>query len=413
MAKRRLLWIGSVVPEEEYKRICSLGYRNQQASRIAQLNIIRGLEKWYEDHFDFVSGPALPGYPRFRELWVRPCKWKAENGVKGQSASYLNIEYVNRLLKARAMKIAAQNVTKEYSAEDEVLIFVNSPHTPFMQTGIRVKKKYPKAKLILVIPDLPQFMESRASRLKKFLKEIDIQVIRSLLSQFDYYVLYSSHMREHLGLRKERCVTMEGCATVEDEQLGKERNDKFTFMYSGKTDIKFGLDLLVDAFQKLDTPDCSLIITGDGDASTHIKETAAKDTRIQYYGFIDDYSKVKEMQRNADVLMNMRLPEEQASKYCFPSKLFEYMKSGNPVISFRLGGIGEEYYEHLLVAEENSAEGLAAVMRRAMTMSGAERDALGMKARNFIKERKNYSVQTKLIYDLIEGVKAKPATVQD
>lgn len=64
--KQRLIWIGSVVPEDYYKKLCSMGYKNQQASRIAQLNIVNGLEAHYGVPFDFVSGPALPAYPKFR-----------------------------------------------------------------------------------------------------------------------------------------------------------------------------------------------------------------------------------------------------------------------------------------------------------------------------------------------------------
>ena len=29
--KQRLIWIGSVVPEGFYKKLCSMGYKNQQA----------------------------------------------------------------------------------------------------------------------------------------------------------------------------------------------------------------------------------------------------------------------------------------------------------------------------------------------------------------------------------------------
>lgn len=404
MSTKRLLWIGSIVPENEYIRLCSLGYKNQQASRIAQLNIINGLEEHYGIRFDYVSGPALPGYPKFKELIVQDLQWKDDvTDSKGESVSYLNIEYINRIFKARALQKATERVTKEYSVDDDIVVFANSPHTPFMKAALEVKQKYSKVKLVLIIPDLPQFMESNTRSIKRTLKMIDIRIINSMLPQFDYYILYSAKMREYLGLASEKCLTMEGCATISNYIPDREPDASFTFLYSGKADFKYGIKLLVEAFQGIEGNDIKLIITGNGDASEYIREASTKDKRIIYYGFIDDYSKVQQMQINADVLLNMRLPSEEASNYCFPSKIFEYMKTGNPVISFKIGGIGEEYYDHLLLVEEETVECLRKTMCQAKSMTEAQRRLIGKNAREFIRKNKNYQIQTRRIYEFIEG----------
>ena len=116
--KQRLIWIGSVVPEGFYKKLCSMGYKNQQASRIAQLNIVNGLEAHYGVPFDFVSGPALPAYPKFPEMRVKPYTWENENGSKGAFASYLNLEYINRVFKGGAMEKAAKQLIASYDKDD-------------------------------------------------------------------------------------------------------------------------------------------------------------------------------------------------------------------------------------------------------------------------------------------------------
>ena len=111
------------------------------------------------------------------------------------------------------------------------------------------------------------------------------------------------------------------------------------------------------------------------------------------------------MQADADVMMNMRLPSEEASMYCFPSKLFEYMKTGNLVLSFRIGGIPDEYFEHLIPIEKESVTAVKAAMLEAMKMSKESRLDFGKKAKDFIMMQKNTAKQTKLIYDLVEGEK--------
>ena len=402
--KQRLVWIGSIVPEDYYKKLCSMGYKNQQASRIAQLNIIKGLEFHYGIHFDYVSGPSLPAFPRFSELKVKPYEWTTAYDGIGLSASYLNIEYINRVLKGKAMENIAKYIASKYGKNDDVTVYINSPHTPFIRAGFAIKKMFPDAKLILIIPDLPQFMESSVNCVKKYLKKMDFVYMTKLIKKIDYFVLYASKMRMYLGLPQEKCVVMEGCVSEDQIEYRKNtENTSFVFMYSGTTDRKFGLNLLIDAFISL-PGNYELIITGNGDAANYIKEAEKKDSRIHYYGFVDDYKKVKQMQVDADVLINMRLPSEPASDYCFPSKLFEYMKTGNPVISFKIGGIGKDYYEHLIIVEDESVDGLKKAMEKASAMTRYDRYLYGVAAKKFIMTHKNYLSQTKKIFDLVQGI---------
>lgn len=402
--KQRLVWVGSVVPEDFYKKLCSMGYKNQQASRIAQLNIVKGLEAHYGVPFDFVSGPALPAYPKFQELRVSPYTWKNADGESGVCASYLNVEYINRVFKGDAMVKAARKITASYGKNDAVTVYVNSPHTPFIRAGIEIKERFPQAKLVLIIPDLPQFMETQINPVKKLLKGFDISYMMKLMQRFDYFIPYSKHMIEYLYLERDKCVTMEGCVSGDLEIYTKSEEEKpFTFMYSGTADIRFGLKLLVDAFEELPEKNCALIVTGKGDAAEYLESASKRDKRIHYYGFVDDYSKVKQMQADADVMMNMRLPSEEASMYCFPSKLFEYMKTGNPVLSFKIGGIPEEYFEHLIPIDDESVSAVKAAMVKAMKMTLKERLDFGAQAKQFVMEQKNTDKQTKLIYNLVEG----------
>lgn len=404
--QQRLVWVGSVVPEDFYKRLCSMGYKNQQASRIAQLNIVKGLEAHYGVPFDFVSGPSLPAYPKFQEMKISPYTWKSKEGGNGIFASYLNLEYINRVFKGNAMEKAAKKLIATYAKDDVITVYVNSPHTPFIRAGIEVKKLFPQAKLVLIIPDLPQFMETRVNPVKKILKGIDIFFMTRLMKKFDYFIPYSKHMIGYLHLNPDKCVTMEGCV-AEDEELYRKSNKErpFTFMYSGTADIRFGLKLLVDAFEQIEDKNTELIITGKGDAAEYIKEAEKRDKRIHYYGFVDDYSKVKQMQADADAMMNMRLPSEEASMYCFPSKLFEYMKTGNPVLSFKIGGIPDEYFEHLIPISDESVVAVKSAMTEAMKMSKESRLDFGAQAKQFIMTHKNTDKQTGLIYSLVERKK--------
>lgn len=399
---QRLMWIGSMIPEDYYCELSSMGYKNQQASRIAQQNIIQGLEHYYGCKFDYVSGPSLPAYPRFKKIFIQSYSWSMPGGGCGTTASYANIEYINRAFKSWGMIRATKKMMKHYSREDNITVYVNSPHTPFIKAALKVKNYFPQAKLILIIPDLPQFMETNAPKIKRMLKSIDFHMMTFDIQKFDYYVLYSDKMREFLTLPMEKCVTMEGCAAEDDEEYKKSDSPHpFTFMYSGTADKKFGLNILVDAFMGIEC-NCKLIITGKGDSEKYIENAARKDKRIEYYGFLNDYSKVKQMQADADVLINMRLPSEPASAYCFPSKLFEYMKTGNPVISFRIDGIGQEYHKYLIMVDDESVDSLRKTMESVIKMDKDVLRKMGLSGKEFVLKEKNPYKQTEKIFNVVE-----------
>ena len=102
--------------------------------------------------------------------------------------------------------------------------------------------------------------------------------------------------------------------------------------------------------------DIELWITGGGNTEGYIKACAKKDNRIKFYGFLPSRQDVLQKQAEASLLVNMRLPSEPASGYCFPSKLFEYMATGTPVLSFDIAGIPREYLQHLYVVKQETVD---------------------------------------------------------
>ena len=97
------------------------------------------------------------------------------------------------------------------------------------------------------------------------------------------------------------------------------------------------------------------------------------------------------------MLISTRDPSEPASKYCFPSKLFEYMVSGNPVLSTRIGGIPEEYEPYLIYMEDISVDGIRDAILKVAQMPFEERITFGDAAREFVLQKKNATKQAQKI----------------
>ena len=80
------------------------------------------------------------------------------------------------------------------------------------------------------------------------------------------------------------------------------------------------------------------------------------------------------------------------------------MISGNPVLSCRIGGIPDEYFDYLVEMEDISPESIAQSIKSAAKMPAADRISLGQKGKDFILKEKNNFSQAKKIIDFINEV---------
>ena len=197
-------------------------------------------------------------------------------------------------------------------------------------------------------------------------------------------------------------MVMEG--SYDSAQMADENavpaGDKTSIMYSGVLDLRYGIPELLDAMELLDDS-CELWLTGAGNAVPLIEERAKTDSRIKFYGYLPSRQDLLNKQAQATMLINPRRDIEEASQYCFPSKLFEYMVSGRPTISCYLAGIPEEYFCHLIPLESVTPEQIAACVRQVQTMTPERRKDMGEASRRFILENKNNVTQAGRILDFV------------
>jgi glycosyltransferase involved in cell wall biosynthesis len=325
------------------------------------------------------------------------------NGRRGVNVGYNTRKYINLISKRRALVKEAKKWAKEHKDED-VTVFAYEMHTPFMAAAVAVKKIIKNAKYVQLIPDLPQYMDMNMSTLKKILKKIDWQSIKRHMKYVDKYVLYSKHMADFLKLKDGTFTVMEGSydSSLMADQSIRPSEEKISIMYSGVLDLRFGIKELLDAFKDL-PQNYELWLTGNGNALELINERAKEDERIKYLGYLPTRLDLLNKQREATMLISTRDPSEPASTYCFPSKIFEYMVSGNPVLSTRINGIPDEYFDYIIPLDSLDPSYLRGEIERVAKMSSEQRQEFGQRARDFVLNEKNCTSQTKKILDFIKA----------
>lgn len=398
-----MLWIGSLESEEEFKIKAKKGY-DLASAQVSQGNLVTGIEKVSGISFDTINGSILPPYPVYMDRIVMPVTWSHVDDSFDISVGYKNDRYINRINCKKAMLKAVREWIAKHYKGGELQVLVYSMRSAPMATACYVKMAIPEAKIYLLVTDLPQFMDLGQSRMKAALKKLDWIFIKKMQKQFDGFILYASKMAEFLEIPEDQWILMEGSYDIKKSpnvEIEEKQECKKVIMYSGKLDEQYGICLLIDAFMSIPGNDVELWLTGGGNAVNYIKECAKKDNRIRFYGFIPNRSDVLELQKKATVLINMRLPSEEASKYCFPSKLFEYMATAIPVLTFKLEGIPEEYYRYLVVIDNESVKTIKASIEKVLSMKEAERVAFGEKAKKFVMDNKTIVQQSERIYEWI------------
>ena len=402
---KQLLWVGCLESDEEFKNKAKKGY-DLASAQISQKSILLGIEKVTGMTFDSINGSVLPPYPVYEDRKIDAVVWEHAAGSRDISVGYLNDKYINRVNCKYAMLNEADVWSQERYMGGEVDIFVYSMRSAPMATAVKLKKKIPKSRIFLIITDLPQFMDLGQSKLKSILKKIDWLEIKRLLPKFDGYILYTKTMAEYLGIEPKKWMLMEGSYAASENKILSVPTKQKALMYSGKLDKEYGIELLVNAFMGIQDKDMELWLTGGGNAVEFIKEKAEQDSRIKFYGFLPTREDVIALQQKAALLLNMRLPSEQASNYCFPSKLFEYMVTGVPVLIFKIGGIPDEYYQYLYLVENEDKDSLIQAIQDTMKLDPKELEAKGQRAKNYVLSEKTSEAQANRIAAFV-GVKRR------
>lgn len=341
------------------------GYAEQSAN-IFQRKLINGIKE-NEIEYKIISAPFIGAYPiRYKQL-----KFKGFDNRVGdiEYVSFNNIWGLRNISRARAMKRA---IKAYFDCEDEenFLILIYCAHTPFLEAGVYAKQLRPKSKICFIVPDLPQYMnlDEKKRRIYDFFKKYDINKMNKYIDKVDSFVLLTEPMKEILNVGNRPYIVVEGLIDeIKDDTSAYEvKSDGIKrIVYTGKMNVKFGIKNLVDSFMKIKGENYRLILCGDGDARSYVEEQSKKDFRIEYKGVVTSLV-AKEYINSADVLVNPRPNSEEYTKYSFPSKIIEYLMTGNPVVAYMLDGM-PKCYESFIYIIPDECYSFEAVIHRALS----------------------------------------------
>jgi len=396
------LFLTGLFPKETEKSIISnsIGLPQYAANNL-QWNLVYG----FDDNnvsltiFNLIY---IGSYPRrYKKIFVKNYSFSHNGKSCDRNIGFCNLPIIKRFSRFHnAKKIIRRWIAK--NKDKKKVIFAYAMTDSFDKSLVYAKKIDSNIKTCLIVPDLPQYMNTSAKKsiIYSILKSIDVKKQFNLSKKIDSFVLLTKEMSAFFPNKP--FLVIEGIATKgrKLEPIVDNWKGKTKILYAGGLKCKYGIMHLVNAFKLLDSNCYMLIICGDGECKDEIICESKCNKSIVFMGSLS-HENVLQLEKISDVLVNPRMEQNEVfTKYSFPSKILEYLSNKKPVVSYKLLGIPDEYDSVLFYPKDYSEFELSLTIKEAASMSDDEKKRYEEKVAKFV-ESKSPKYQVRKIIDFV------------
>jgi len=408
MIKLDVLFLGGLFPKEMEKEIYRKSiYKIQNAANVHQWAIINGLDNVLNAPVNILNLLFIGSYPRkYKDIYIKPYKFSHINGAKDKGVGFLNFTIIKHFHEGIILNKPLKDWAKQSSENKKVLI-IYSAQNVFLNAAKKIKQYNPNIHICLIVPDLPAYVNIDKDKniLYRIFKKFSVKNVFNKSFFVDSFVFLTEQMNSYFKTDKPYIV-IEGIVNSADicrnEDVTNLSDYTKNIVYTGALTKKHGIIELLNAFNCIKNENYRLIICGDGEIKKDVIKLSKRDNRIICNDFLTR-EEILNLQKTATILINPRQNNEECTKYFFPSKIMEYMLSGNPVLCYKLDGIPHEYDDFLVYFNDNSIETMIKRIIEVCEMDKNKRKRIGEKAREFVLKNKNETVQARKIVNMIKG----------
>lgn len=388
-----VIFMGAMVPADRISQMSGLS----MAGNKFQSNLVKYLARQEDAHIYVLTALPLAPFPRDKRIKIKKSYKKIKENVEYYEIPYINIPIIKQLTQIRGyFSCAGTLVNKE-----PVLLSMNLyPHIGC--AFLKLRRKY-KLKGAAILADLPIDDNYDRKGIAKFLRNFYYGIAAQNIKKCHEFIVLNENAIKEYAEPSSRYLVMEGGVNPEeiekpgDEETKKDNPDKKRIVFSGALTDYSGIADLMEAMKLVADERVVLEIYGAGKLAEKTAQIAAENDNIVFMGKVSNEEMLK-IQRKAWLLVNPRPVEDPIARVTFPSKIFEYMISGTPVLTTKLNGFTEEYYDKMFFVDENSPSVLAEKISELAKMDGKELQIKAAEARKFVMEKKNWQCQTEKIY---------------
>ena len=396
-----IIYFGNIGDEELIRKDEKM---NKQTYKMAQYNYEKAFcdEMCKINNIKIISLFQQEYFPK-RKLFFFRKKHKYMN-KEIEYIKYINIPFLKEFIYfiGTCIKIFYWNMNT--SKANEKCIFLNLNYAPVSLAIVLMGKLF-RIKKVITFTDLLSYTyaDEKVKKMpiyKRCLIKPYIYLIKKLQENYDMYIFFSELMNECINKFNKPYLVMEGIYNPEGINFKKVKKSN-AIAYAGKLNREIGIQKILDVFKKINDKNLELWFLGNGDMKDEIKKASIINKNIKYFGY-KNRQEVFEYLKMAKILINLRNPKDEYTKYSFPSKNFEYMVSASAVVTTRLEGTPKEYEKYMYVVEYDDDK-IVKKIKELLNSDNIEIYNFGQRAREFILKNKNPYVQVKKIDQFLKN----------
>ncbi len=397
----KICMVGSLLPTKVFDTLVEKSKaKPSNAPENFQMMFAKGLAQ-NKQEFTVISYPTVATFPNGPGLYLKKQRYTLDMGTDIRCPSLINLPLIKQAQIFVKTYFSLKKWFRENKGEKKQVILYSD--YPVYATAARLAcKKDKDANSVLFMTDLPTFsiMPHNKSLLSAMMCKMD-EAREENYKKFDFYILLTKHMAEKMGVQEKPYIVVEGFSDPESYEFEQKKSEKKVLMYCGALSDVYNITTLLEAFQ-LSEIDAELWLFGGGTREKEVREAAEKDSRIKFFGKVTR-EELLHRQKEAHVLVSIKSSDDDFTKYAFPSKILEYMTAGTAVLSTKIGGIPDEYYEYIYTIENEDVKAISEKIEEILNLPIEELEEKGKKGQVFAVEKKNCQKQTKDIIDFLKG----------
>ncbi len=391
--KKILILFSSYSERENLEFIRSHAMGNPVLSSLVfSRKLLKGALSNYDETFVF-SSPPIGSYPNHSDILL----FKGFDAVNNViTPPHLNVVLLRNPSIARGLIKSFEKCKKQGFFRNSIVdVVAVEAHTPFLKAAMHAKKTLPSSSLTLIVLDLPNAMNPfKHSFLYSIAKSVDNKKIVNMSKHVDGFVFLSKGMADYFKPNERPFFVSEG---IYDSFHSNENVFvKNRVVYTGLINETYSgiVSLLMADTGLLGNPNVDFIIAGSGD-NQKLFDLSKKYENIKFLGSVSD-DEAKQIQETASVLVNPR-PISPSFAESFPSKLIDYVSTGNPVVTFKLKGIPPDYDDLLIYPKSSNYQSFIEKVKECLSFSQMERDFIKRKSKLMVENKNSVSFVMKIV----------------
>lgn len=402
----KIYYIGTICSNETFSNITERSkVKPSISAQVFEDSLLTGINLNKDIDICAHTFLTIASFPNGHKLFIPPKKEKLKSGIITKWYPTINFAFLKQWGYCISTFFSLFYwLVKNFNEKEKVILCCSI--FSFIARPVIFLANLFKTETCVIVTDLPKFHFSlrKPTGIKKLFSNHFLKLQIKYQSKFDKYILLTKYMINELGVSDKPCLVIEGIANenlfITNEKYINLKKEK-AIMYAGMLNKKHRIEMLIKGFM-LTKCDFQLWLFGSGDFEKEIKKYAKKDKRIKFFGCVNR-DIVLEYEHRALLLVNIRDSKEEYTKFSFPSKTIEYMACGTPLLTTKLLGIPDEYYEYCYILDNETIEGLNKVLENILSLSKEKLLSKGKVAMDFIFTNKIAKIQGEKIIEFLSA----------